>query len=142
MTLEQQLVDVFETWLRDVSPEVDALEVIYNPFSDEKIKLPGLFLKPSMEEEVIENSTIFEISLVIEFRYLVERTTSAQAMAVWEEIHNAIFGGSFEALADTLTEVSPDNFLVHYIKLGETQPASRDGERHYTATLQIGCATP
>ena len=141
MTLEEHLVSVFEAWMRSVSPKVDALEKVYNPFSDDKIVLPGLFLRPSMDEEVIPNSTIFEISLVIEYRYLVNRTPSSEAMELWGEVHNSIFGNSFEALSDALTDVS-ESFLVHYVKLGETQPASREGERHHTVTLQIGCATP
>ncbi len=142
MTLEEKLVAVLSSYLKGSSEDIDSLGEIYNPFDESVVTLPALFIRPQMDEESITNTGIFSIDVDIELRYLVSRESSDPIMTIWRAVHTAIFGVSFPELSDLLTAVDPDNFLVHFIELAETQPTSRDGERHQRISLRIGCAKP
>jgi hypothetical protein len=146
MTLEKKCAEAFETLMLQ-SSAVAAIAPILNPFKDTKVELPAIFIKPSTQEETLQNTGIYEIEVEIELRYIVERTTQAEALAIWQGAMAEIGeisgrGLDLRGLAIDLTAVNPSNFLAHYVEVGESEPTSRDGERHFTLTLQVGCATP
>lgn len=141
IVLEKKCATAFETLLLQAS-EVYDIRPILTPFKDDKVELPAIFVKTSAQEESIQNTGIFEIEVEVELRYIVGRTTQAEAIAIWEAAQAELCNLDLRGLAIDLTATDPDNFLVHYVEMGESEPTSRDGERHYSLTLQIGCATP
>jgi len=139
--LEKKVSEAFETLLLQAET-VSAIAPILNPFKDVKVQLPAIFIKPSAQEESIQNTGIFDIEVEIELRYLVERTTQAEALAIWGDAMAELGNLDMRGMAIDLTATDPENFLVHYVELGESEPTSRDGERHLNVTLRVGCATP
>jgi hypothetical protein len=139
ITVEEKLADALVKWLKQ-EPIVAALGQPYTQFEDAKIKLPGLFIKTVKNEEAIENSGIFDCSAEIELRWLVKATSEEKAQELWNAIDERICAYPFSVLADCLSDMR-DDFIVHSVGMGESEPTTRENERHKAMTLDFSCAT-
>ncbi len=138
MTLEQKLTDTLEAYLL-TSGLISGLGAVMTPFSDSKISLPAIFIKVAKGSELIPNTGIFECSVDIELRYLVGRSRNSAMIPIWSEANRLLTSQPFNDMPITLNSIGNDIF-IHSYELGESEPTARDGERHFTLTLEIGCA--
>jgi len=136
--LDEILTDVLIAWLTPVIPS--SLGEVATPFKDIKIKLPQLFVRVGLGGEVIQNTGIFNCEAQIELRYIVKKTSKADALIFWRAIADRFTSYTFKSLATSLTEQDPENIYVHFVSLTEVEPETQDQERHHTLGLTIGCA--